>query len=139
MYRFFLASLLLVPSLAAQQPLPSALGVVDASARLATLADQPAPSGLNARDQKTYKDQTVWLRGVGVRLDTAAAQIKAARAVGQGASGAAAAQPVSGAPIPDVDLLKKKIEEEARRFAALSGVLKARHEAAMNAIRNIRD
>jgi len=50
----------------------------------------------------------------------------------------AAAQPVSGVT-PDIDLLKKKVEEEARRFAALSGVLKARQEAAMNAIRNIRD
>src|SRR5947208_4778449 len=100
------APLFLVSTVSAQparQP-ASAIGVVDASAKLAVLADRPAPGGLNARDHKSYKDQTLWLRSVVVRLDSAAARIKAARAVGQGAGAGAGGQGMATVLTPDIDL-----------------------------------
>ena len=130
------AALVLCPALRAQpqSPLPSAIGILDASAKLATLADMPAPSGLSVADRKKYQDETVWLRSVVVRLDSAAAQVKRAREQATGPS----SERVSTILTPDLDLLRKKLEEEALKFSALSAQLKARHDAAMGTIRNIK-
>lgn len=101
--------------------------------------DTPAPKGLSAADQKAYAAQTEWLKSVKKRIEPLAAEsdVKTPRdpATGQ-ASGKRQYQPV---------LIRKKwetlqatIEQEARRYENLQGAMKARHDIAMNAIRNMK-
>ncbi len=39
---------------------------------------------------------------------------------------------------PEIDAVRKAIEEESTKFTSLSNVLKTRHEAAMTAIQNMK-
>jgi hypothetical protein len=74
--------------------------------------------------------QTEWLRTVVARLRSPHDM-----ATGQ-ASGKRQHAPVT--VTPEIDAVRKAIEEESTKFASLSNVLKTRHEAAMTAIQNMK-
>ncbi|MFN0181524.1 MAG: hypothetical protein ACKVZ0_22160 [Gemmatimonadales bacterium] len=101
--------------------------------------DTPAPAGLSAADQKAYAAQTVWLRSVQTRIQPLAAEysVKAPRDVATGQS-SGKRQHGPGVIVRGWDPLQKAIEDESRQFETLSGLLKARHDIAMNAIRNLK-
>ena len=104
-----------------------------------TAIDQPAPPGLSAADQKSYAAQTEWLKSVRSRLEPLAAKydVKAPR---DAATGQATGKRQHGSVviIKEWGPLKATLEREGHQFDALSGVLKARHDIAMNAIRNLK-
>ncbi len=104
-----------------------------------TAIDQPAPTGLSAADQKSYAAQTEWLKSVRSRLEPLAAKydVTAPRDV---ATGQATGKRQHGSVVimKEWGPLKATFEREGHQFDALSGVLKARHDIAMNAIRNLK-
>jgi hypothetical protein len=129
--------------------------------QLRSLVEQPAPPGLGQDDVASYQAHTDWLKSVVARLEHS---IKSPRDI---ATGQASGKQMGGQPVtppsaevttprdratgqasgqrqiatvlsPDMDLLLKQIQEESRRFQSLSNASKARHEAAMNAIRNMK-
>lgn len=100
--------------------------------------DQPVPAGLSAADQKSYAAQTVWLKSVRSRLEPLAAkEIKAPRDVATGQS-SGKRQHGSVVLIKEWTPLQKTFEQEGHQFDTLQGLLKARHDIAMNAIRNLK-
>lgn len=113
-------------------PLPHVLEAVGKA------IDQPAPTGLNVADQNAYAAQTEWLKSVRKRIEPLALRNEpnAPRDV---ATGQASGKRQHGAlPIKEWRALQATFEQEARRFDQLQGRLKARHEMAMNAIRNLK-
>jgi len=155
---FVLGAFLVAPSsLLAQNPTrqtPSAsfgtISVADAAGKIRALIEQPAPPGMSRVDLKTYQSQTDWLKTVASRLDKVNQGTVSPRdqATGQASgkvtaprdaqSGQASGRQVATVLSPDIDLLRKAIEQESLRFTTLSNVLKTRHDAAMNAIRNMK-
>lgn len=97
-------------------PLPHVLEAVGKA------IDQPAPAGLNVADQKTFAAHTEWLKSVRKRIEPLAS--------GKRQHGAW--------PIREWRALQTTFEQEGVRFDQLQGRLKARHEMAMNAIRNLK-
>lgn len=100
--------------------------------------DQPAPAGLNAADRQAWAAQTEWLRGVRDRLK-AITDSSGSPPSGERVSGTAPAR--QGSPATQaqrVEEFRKAIETEGRRFNTLSNASKARHDIAMNAIRNMK-
>lgn len=138
-----LGALLVAPgSLLAQPPTrqtPSTsfgtISVADAAVKIRSLIEQPAPPGLRPVDLKAYLSHTEWLKSVATRLDKVNQQVVSPRDV---ASGQASGRRVATVLSPDIDLLRKQIEQESQRFTTLSNILKTRHDAAMSAIRNMR-
>lgn len=104
--------------------------VADALLKLQDLIDQPTPDELARPDLDAYRVQTEWLRRVVARL-------KSPRDMATGqASGKRQHAPVTVKT--ELDAMRKAIEAESTKFALQSNVLKARHEAAMAAIRNMK-
>ena len=100
--------------------------------------DLPAPAGLTPGEQKRYAAQTEWLKSVRARIEPpAASDIKVPRdpATGQ-ASGRRMHGP--GPVSKEWGRLQQTFEQEAHQFDDLTGALKARHDMAMAAIRNLK-
>jgi hypothetical protein len=106
---------------------------------LSGVIDQPVPARLSAEDQKTCAAQTDWLKTVRNRVEALGMQngVLAPRDV---ASGQATGRRQYSPPIfrKDLAVLQQTVEKEAQPFNSLSGVLKTRHDIAMNAIRNMK-
>ena len=115
--------------------------------QIQTLVDQPAPAGLAGADLSGYQAQTQWLRSVVERIksprDMATGQatgkheVTSPRDAASGqATGKRQHKPVTFTM--QLDALRMEIEEESRRFSSVSNASKARHDIAMNAIRNMK-
>lgn len=135
----------------ASRAAPAAGAHEDVLLTLKKLIDTPAPQGLNDKHRAEYTAHTKWLQSAYDRVLTARE-----RASGM-ATGRAAAAPASDAKTPrdaasglptgkrqhgvsprDMMKLEETLEEEGRQFNTLSNASKARHEMAMNAIRNLK-
>lgn len=106
---------------------------------VATAIDQPAPKGLSAADQRSYAAQTVWLKSVQDRLKplAAASDVTVPRDVATGQS-SGKRQHGEVKITKEWRALQNTFEQESHQFDALQGALKARHDIAMNAIRNLK-
>ena len=123
------------------------LTVAEAVTQIQTLVDQSAPADLAGPDVSAYQAQTQWLRTVLERIkspgDAASGQatgkhtVQSPRdaATGQ-ATGKRQHKPFTISK--EWDALRMEIEGESRRFNTLSNASKARHDIAMNAIRNMK-
>lgn len=130
----------LVGSLAAQDtsarktyPIPHVLEVT----RVAIAA--PAPKGLSADEAQAYAAETAWLVTVRDRLEAAAIEynVIAPRDAASGlATGKRQHKPMD--ITIHFDAMRKTFEAEGTRFNTLSNASKARHDIAMNAIRNMK-
>ncbi|MBA2292765.1 MAG: hypothetical protein H0W15_09970 [Gemmatimonadales bacterium] len=130
----------LVGSLAAQEatnrkthPVPHVLEVT----RLAIAT--PAPKGLGAAEARAYAAETAWLVTVRDRLEAAAIEYNVIppRDAAQGqATGKRQHKPME--VIAHFDAMRKALEAEGARFNTLTNASKARHDMAMNAIRNMK-
>ncbi len=130
----------LVGSLAAQEattrksyPIPHVLEVT----RVAIAA--PAPKGLSAAEAQAYADETSWLITVRDRLEAAAVKydLVSPRDPASGmATGKRQHKPMD--ITIHFDAMRKTFEAEGKRFNTLSNASKARHDMAMNAIRNMK-
>ena len=98
----------------------------------------PAPAGLTASDQKRYAAQTEWLKTVRVRLQPPATS--EVTAPGDTTTGQTSRRRLHGPGliIKEWGRLQQTFEQEAHQFDDLTGALKARHDMAMAAIRNLK-
>lgn len=113
--------------------LPHVLEKVDAA------ISQPVPTGLSPADAKSWTAETAWLKSARSRIEALGlkAGIIAPRDQSSGmATGRRQHQPA--VITKSVDSLRTVLEAEARQFNTLSNASKARHEIAMNAIRNMK-
>ena len=127
----------------------------DALAMLKQAADQPAPATLSASDRVAYAAHTEWLQSAYQRLSVLAAREgasgmatgRSARDASAGvASGRAAREASTGiatgrsaGPKPEtLQELVAALQQESGQFNSLSNASKARHDIAMNAIRNMK-
>ena len=168
MRRFLVLSLVVLGSAALHAPLAAQAerGTPKTSfggsmIRLRALIEEPAPAGLSPQDVQVYQAHTEWLKSVVARLEHTVKSPRDAstgQASGRQAGGQPAAQPSEDVAVPrdratgqasgqrqvatvlspDMDLLMKRIQEESRRYDALTNLMKVRHEAAMSSIRNIK-
>ncbi|HEV8613824.1 MAG TPA: hypothetical protein VGQ73_09935 [Gemmatimonadales bacterium] len=101
--------------------------------------EQPMPAGLSPGDQKSYAAETEWLKSVRTRLEETGRRvgILAPRDAATGmATGRRQYQPLEIQK--EIDALRQALEREGRQFNTLSNASKARHDIAMNAIRNLK-
>lgn len=101
---------------------------------------QPAPPGLTRAQVARYGEHTEWLKQVHARVEAFALQDGMAPR-GNGVHTGRTTGVRQHAPHKvhsSLDRLRADIESEARRFADLDGAAKARHEMAMNSIRNMK-
>jgi hypothetical protein len=126
-----------VPSLAAQVEQSARLAPItaeEATTRLRSLIDQPAPAGLSASDLAAYQAQTEWLRGVRARLDVAREIVGRREAATGQASGRGTQTSLSMSK--EYEEFQKSLATE--RVTFLTTLTKARHDQAMKIINNIR-
>ncbi len=98
----------------------------------------PAPTGLTPGERKRYAAQTEWLKTVRTRLEPLAqSEVTAPRDM---ATGQASGRRLHGPRLVTNELgrLQQTFEQEGHQFDDLSGELKARHDMAMAAIRNLK-
>lgn len=112
-------------------------------AALDELIGRPAPDGLTRVQHATWNDQTAWLTSVRQRYyelseSYAAAEknVAAARA-DDASSGESMANRMAQMNMQLV-ALQNAIQMESRKFQTLSNASKARHDTAMNSIRNMK-
>ena len=100
---------------------------------------QPAPPALNDADARSYAAETEWLKSARTRIEQLSSQagVTPAREASSGmATGRRQYQPIIIRK--DIEALKATLEQESRQFNTLSNASKARHDIAMNAIRNMK-
>ena len=100
---------------------------------------QPAPAALSAADAKSYAAETEWLKSARTRIEQLGtrAGVTPSREASSGmATGKRQYQPIIFRR--ELDALKATLEQESRQFNTLSNASKARHDIAMNAIRNMK-
>ncbi|MBL0172144.1 MAG: hypothetical protein IPP90_15750 [Gemmatimonadaceae bacterium] len=97
-------------------------------ATLKKLIDAPAPAGLNDRDRVEYTSHSAWIKSAYDRVLTARER----------GSGMATGKRQHGVPAADIVRLQTTFESEGRKLQTLSNTSKARHDIAMNAIRNMK-
>lgn len=106
--------------------------------RLAAAIAAPMPDGLDAAGQRAWTAQTEWLETVRRRVEAIGVRggVVTPRDV---ATGRPTGRRASRADMDrDLDALRQAVEAESRRFTTLSNVMKARHDVAMNSIRNMK-
>jgi hypothetical protein len=103
-------------------------GLGTAVAALDTLIASPRPAGLTRAETATWDEQTAWLRSVSDRY----------RPLGASYGNAS----LAASSVAELDLqfltLQQAVQSESRKFQTLSNASKARHDVAMNAIRNLK-
>lgn len=116
-----------VPAAAAQRPVPNptflrAVEVFD------SLIPLPRPRSLTAAQARTWMEQTTWLQSLKARIRNLLRLVVAPAKVS------------TPAPIDKKNILalQEEAQQESLRFDLTSHLLKARHDVAMNAIRNLR-
>jgi hypothetical protein len=100
-----------------------------AVASLTELIAQPAPRGLSSADQQQWAEQTKWLTSLKERYSSFGQS--------QGLNGGDLVQEMASMNTEFL-ALQAATQKESRRFQTLSTASKARHDLAMNAIRNIK-
>lgn len=98
------------------------------------------PDGLSPADQKKYGAETEWLKTVRNRVEALGIEggvIKPRDASSGLATGKRMHNPVRFTM--QLGRLQQTIETEGQQFSAMAGAAKARHDVAMNAIRNMKD
>ena len=106
---------------------------------MASAIAQPMPRGLSVADQKSYDAETAWLKSVSDRLEAMGIRngIVSPRDPATGlATGKRQHKPYQFTS--DWKALQPIVEQEAVQFNTLSNASKARHDIAMNAIRNLK-
>lgn len=117
-----------VPEAAAQGAVPDST-VVGAIKVLDSLIPVPPPKSLTRAQAGTWQEHTAWLKDLKARMENLLAMVVApAKTV---------APPAPIAP-KNIAALQEEAEVESRKFVLTSSLLKARHEIAMNAIRNMK-
>ncbi len=114
-------------------PVPHVLEVIR------TTIAAPAPKGLSAGDAKEYAAETAWLITVRDRLETSAVEygVVSPRDAASGLpTGKRQHKPME--VTIHFDAIRKTFEAEGARFNTLSNASRARHDIAMNAIRNMK-
>jgi hypothetical protein len=113
--------------------LPHVLEKIDAA------ISQPVPSGLSPADAKSWAAETAWLKSAKSRIESVGIEYGVLaprdRATGM-ATGRRQYRPAEISK--SVDSLRAVLEAESRKFNTLSNASKARHDIAMNAIRNMK-
>ena len=117
-----------VPQLAAQRPPASDSNAVRALRVIDSLIPLPPPRSLAAGQSRVWSEQTAWLRTLRDRIRTLLSLV------------VAPAKVPTPAPIDQKNAaaLLKEADEESLKFDLSSPPVRARHEAAMNAIRNMK-
>jgi len=126
-------------------------GHEDVLVKLKKLIDTPAPAGINDRHRAEYAAHTKWMKSAYDRVLTArehasgmatgrtatamASDVKTPR---DATSGPPTGKRQHGVAPRDMLKLEETLEEEGRQFNTLSNASKARHDMAMNAIRNMK-
>ena len=132
----------------------SAPAAEDVLVTLKRLLDAPAPNGLTAAERAEYVRHTAWIQDAYQRIVTArdrATGMATGRRAGtteatsgsistprDAATGQATGKRQHGAPNTVLAKLTSDLEQEARQFNTLSNASKARHDIALNAIRNMK-
>jgi hypothetical protein len=102
--------------------------------------DQPPPPELSAADRQNWDEQTEWLKSVRKRLQETGERlglVPPARERGSGmATGRRTYEPI--VIRRELEALQTTIQQESRKFQTLSNAQKARHDMAMNAVRNLK-
>lgn len=101
-----------------------------AASTFANVAKRPPPAKLSGDQRKLYEEHTKWLSNGAMRLGALHSQMDHVLAKGTRASATELAQTNMS-----YLTLRESIETEARRFDSLTTSARARHRAAMNAIR----
>jgi hypothetical protein len=103
-------------------------GLGSAVAALDTLIASPMPAGLSRAEIAAWDQQTAWLKSVSDRY----------RPLGASYGGAN----LAASSLAQLDMqfleLQQAVQSESRKFQTLSNASKARHDVAMNAIRNLK-
>ena len=95
---------------------------------LDSLISVPAPRSLTVAERRTWSEQTTWLKSIKDRIGNLLALVVAPATV------------PTPAPIDQKNLLalEQEAEQESLKFDLSSPPVRARHEAAMNAIRSMK-
>lgn len=117
-----------VPQLTAQRPPAEDSNAVRALKVIDSLIGLPTPGSLAAGPFRIWSEQTAWLKTVRERIRTLLSLV------------VAPAKVPTPAPIDQKNVLalQKEAEEESQKFDLSSPPIKARHEAAMTVIRNMK-
>jgi hypothetical protein len=103
-------------------------GLAAALAEIDKLIASPMPVGLSRAESAAWDEQTAWLRSVSDRYRPLGASYGSAN--------------LSARSVAELDMqflaLQQVIQSENRRFQTLSNASRARHDVAMNAIRNLK-
>ena len=116
----------------------TALSVDGGLKTLAIMIVQPAPTGLDARQQREYTAHTDWLRKVYARLEVYGTEVVSPRDSGSGMPTGKRQHKWNDATRVELEGLQSAIARESTQFDMLTGMLKSRHDLAMNAIRNMK-
>lgn len=100
-------------------------------------AGKPAPAGLSGPQRTSYDEQTAWLRGVASQAKGLAGDIDGVLGPGWTGGPSAAAEKMAAMNMQFL-ALQEATQMESRRFATASNAIKARQDAALHAIRNLR-
>ena len=152
-YALVVSLVALSPVVVQAQPVKGAAttAMVDPDEGLATLKkliDAPAPAGLSEKDRAEHMSLTAWVKSAYDRV-IAARDGGSGMASGKGAelnvmsprdvaTGQSSGKRQHGIRAQDMVRLQADFETESRKFQTLSNASKARHDIAMNAIRNMK-
>ncbi len=127
---------------AAATPLPDPCATMLSSERIRTavavldgMLGDPAPAGITPAGAREYQLHTEWLASVRERLRVHLADRDAALSTPTAPSDASRRMAAMDAQFL---ALQEAVLSESRRFQTLSNASKARHDVAMNAIRNMK-
>lgn len=112
------------------QRAPADTTVIRALAVLDSLIPLRAPGSLSAADQRTWAEQTEWLKTLKGRIETLLALVVTP------AESVAVPAPVEG---KNIKALQEEAEQESAKLVLSSAPLLARHDVAMTAIRAMKE
>jgi hypothetical protein len=104
--------------------------VIRALAVLDSLIPLRAPGSLSAADQRTWAEQTEWLKTLKGRIETLLSLVVTP------AESVAVPAPVEG---KNIKALQEEAEQESAKLVLSSAPLLARHDVAMTAIRAMKE
>ena len=104
---------------------------------LGDLIDSPQPAGLSRRESSAWREQSEWLTQVRQRYRSFAERLSSNASSVSASSGQARLSEMTQMNMEFLSL-QNEIQMESRKFQTLSNAMKSRHDAAMNAIRNMK-
>jgi hypothetical protein len=97
------------------------------------VAEQKAPANSDEKQRKGFEEQSTWLRGAATRISNAAASAQALL----DKAGGGTVEELASMNMQFL-ALQEALQNESRKFQTLSNASKARHDTAMNSIRNMK-